>query len=183
MRIYAPLIGICILLSACGKPSDTETASPSASNVPTSASVTAPVATAAPTTAAKGPSLLRLTATVKDDTYQSEPSCWVTIAVENLHDKPLVVFSAAFLPTQVSTGKALTTATEFAGISAGVANVPLAPGATGNPWKQNVLRTQCSDVAVKFEGKFLCAFQGQACTPVNVEVQQQGLASVTGLGS
>ena len=106
----------------------------------------------------------------------------VTIAVENLHDKPLVVFSAAFVPTQVSTGKVLTTATEFAGISAGVANVPLAPGATGNPWKQNILRTQCKDVAVKFEGKFLCAFQGQACTAANVEVQQQGLASVSGLG-
>jgi len=106
----------------------------------------------------------------------------VTFAVENLHNKPLAVFSAAFIPTQASTGKELTTATKFAGMTAGAANLPLAPGATGNPWKQNVLGSRCGDVAVRFEGKFFCAFEGQACTMVNIAVKQEGLASVAGLG-
>jgi len=110
-----------------------------------------------------------------------EPACMVTFTIENLHDKQLAVFSGTFVPTQVSTGKALTTATKFAGLSAGVAKLPLAPGATGNPWKQNVLGAGCDDIAVRFEGKFLCAFEGQPCTPANVEAQQEGLASVTGL--
>ena len=111
-----------------------------------------PVATIA------GLSLLRLTATVKDEPFENEPAGMVTFVSENLHNKPLAVFSATFIPKQANTGKVLTTATEFAGI-------------------------RCDDVAVRFEGRFLCAFEGQACTAANIEVQQVGLASVAGLGS
>jgi hypothetical protein len=45
----------------------------------------------------------------------------------------LAVISAAFIPTQASNGKALTTSTTFARMTAGSENLPLAPGGTGKP--------------------------------------------------
>ena len=182
MRTFASMISISMLLCACSKPAETVAASPSNSAAPAAVSAPPAVAAAATAAATKGPSLLRLKATVKDEPFNSAPACMVTFTIENLHDKQLVVFSADFIPTQASTGKVLTTATAFAGLRAGVANVPLAPGATGNPWKQNVLGAGCDDVAVRFEGRFLCTFQGQACTGANIAMQSEGLASMTGLG-
>jgi hypothetical protein len=182
MHAFTPLIGLCALLAACGQSADT--VPPASGSTPAAASVPAPAA--APTTEQAAPAasakLLRLNTTVKDEPFKGAPACMVTFTIDNLHSKPLAVFSAGFKPTQASTGKALTTATEFAGISAGVAHLPLAPGATGNPWKQNVLGARCDDVALRFEGKFLCAFEGQPCTAGDIEAQQQGLASVGGLG-
>ncbi len=175
MRSFAPILGICIVLTACGdSPND-----PSVSQASPSSTAAAPEAAPSPPVA--GASLLRLNATVKDEPFRGAPACMVTFTIENLHDKPLAVFSADFKPTQVSTGEELTTATAFAGLSASAANLPLPPAAMGDPCKQNVLGAHCSDVAVRFEGKFFCAFQGQPCQPADIEVQQQGLASVSGL--
>lgn len=172
---FAPLFAICLALTACGESVSPAPASPSnATSATTEPAASAPKAQ---------PGLLRLKATVKDEPFKGAPACMVTFTIENLHDKPLAVFSAEFKPTQKSNGKALTTATEFAGLKAEVANLPLAPGATGNPWKQNVLGTSCDDIEVRFEGEFMCAFQGQPCKPAEVEAQQQGLHSVSGLGS
>ena len=145
MHRFTPLLGLCVLLVACGKaPDDTKASADSTASASAPVQELAPGAPAPAATAPKGPALLRVKATVKDDTYKNAPSCMVTFTVENLHDRPLAVFSADFVPMQASTNKELTTATHFAGMSASAANLPLEPGASGQPWKQNILGTGCS---------------------------------------
>lgn len=183
MHRFTPLLGLCVLLVACGKaPDDTKASADSTASASAPVQELAPGAPTPAATAPKGPALLRVKATVKDDTYKNAPSCMVTFTVENLHDRPLAVFSADFVPMQASTNKELTTATHFAGMSASAANLPLEPGASGQPWKQNILGTGCSDIAVRFEGQFMCSFPGRPCKPEEVEAVQEGLASLTGLG-
>jgi hypothetical protein len=165
------MTSLLALLAACGEQSGSANL-PSTTSVPSTAVIDTNTA-----------SVLRLTATVESEPYLGQPACMVSFVIENRHDKTLAIFGAPFRSEQVSTGKALTTVTKVAGNRVGVANLPLAPGATGNPWKQNVLGASCEDIALRFEDKFVCEFDGQPCSPGDVEVQQQGLASVTGLRS
>jgi hypothetical protein len=173
MRHLPVFAATFVLFAACGAQADAERTAPADDGA-------APAAAAAEASD-PGPALLRMNAVAKSEPYLGQPACMVSFTVANLHDRPLALFSAPYTAKQVSTGKALTTATEFAGISVGVANTPLAPGEVSKPWKQNVLGADCADIDVQFEGKLLCTFPGRPCTEGEIETKQEGLAAVRGL--
>ena len=156
-------------LAACGggdAPADA-----TAENASTPAAESNPPASAgmAPT----GTATLRLIASGESGTFAGAPSCMTSLLVENLSDKPLVVFSAPFTPTDSETGNAL----ERVGVQdVGARDLPLAPGATtSQPWKINVTGATCERVMYAM-GEAMCALEGAPCGPIAVE--QTGLAGM-----
>jgi hypothetical protein len=120
-----------------------------------------------------GTPTLRLIASGESGTFAGAPSCMTSLLVENLSDKPLVVFSAPFLPTDSESGAEL----ERVGVQdVGARDLPLAPGATtSQPWKINVTGATCERVMYAM-GDAMCALDGAPCGPIAVE--QTGLAGM-----
>lgn len=152
-------------LAACGgaEPGDSSpSTTASETNAPASAGM-APTGTAS----------IRLIASGESGTFAGAPSCMTSLLVENLSDKPLVVFSAPFRPTDSESGNEL----QRVGVQdVGARDLPLAPGATtAQPWNINVTGATC-DRVMYATGDALCALDGAPCGPIALE--QTGLAGM-----
>ena len=118
---------------------------------------------------------LRITGT--SGTYKRQPSCMTELVVENLSDKPLMLFSADFSPTEAVTGKPLEVVLSMrAGVPYLSPTQPLAPGERGEPWRMNVAGATCEQVHYTL-GPINCSLLGMPCLAATAE--QEGLAGIT----
>jgi hypothetical protein len=120
---------------------------------------------------------LHLRVTGTSGTYMRQPSCMTELVVENLSDKPLMLFNADFSPTDAVTGKPLEVVLSMrAGVPYLSPTQPLAPGERGEPWRMNVAGVTCDQVHYTL-GPINCSLLGRPCLAATAE--QQGLAGIT----
>ncbi len=120
---------------------------------------------------AAGP--LLLSATGKDGTFLDEPTCWVTLQVNNPTGDEVTTFSSELRAVDAVSGKALKTVSLPV---VGIAGGQLAPQSVSKPWPLNVQDTSCARVAVHLS-KLLCVAGGRKCAPIAVE--HKHVASIT----